>query len=152
MSTPYSTVFTSFLKKITDPIYAISPEDICVLDMIELLDSAIFNFEFPKVDIRDRDDFVEMFNQDLGIDEIEILANAMVLEWIERQVNDTQYFKSRLSTRDFKQFSPAEQLSSVMKLQERTEKKLKRIKVKYSYRGTGSNYNQANYDGLAGGD
>lgn len=152
MTTPYSSVFSVFLSKIQDDMYSTLTETEAEADMIDLLNNAIPNFEFPKIDIRDKDDTAKTFANDLSQDEINILGNLMVYEWLDRQINNIDLLKQRISNKDFKLTSQSAHLDSLMKLQENTEKRINKLKRNYSYRQTGSNYNKPDYSGLSGDD
>ncbi|WP_342421907.1 hypothetical protein [Paenibacillus sp. FSL E2-0178] len=152
MSTPYSKVFHSFLGKITDYTYESYTDEELGGDLTSLLNSSIVEFDYPKVDIRDKDDDALLFNRDLGIDEIEILSFLMVERWIERQINNVELVKQRFSNKDFQYTSQANHLDALYKNQERVQKKVTTLKTKYSYRQTGSSYYKPDYSGLSKGD
>lgn len=146
MSTPYSTLFDSFLAKIEDVRYQNMTQLEAEDDMIKLLNSAIVSFEYPKVDVYDKDDVLKQFNQVLGVKEVEILANLMKLEWINRQMNSIYLLKQSLTNSDFKMTSQAHHLQSLIKLKNETENFINDLKTKYSY----SKDHKANFYGLAG--
>jgi hypothetical protein len=152
MGTPYSKVFNSFLGKITDYTYESYTNEELGGDLTSLLNSSIVEFEYPKVDIRDKNDDEQMFNIDLRIDEIEIISFLMVERWIERQVNNIELIKQRFSNKDFTYTSQANHLEALYKNQERLQKKVAILKTKYSYRQTGTHYNKPDYSGLSKGD
>lgn len=152
MSTPYSTVYDSFLSKVTDYSYSNVTQDELESDLNKLLDSSISEFEYPKVNIRDKDNSLKMFNVDLGFDEIEILGYLMVDKWIDRQIYNLELFKQRFSTKDFSFTSQANHLDSLGDKQEKLQKKINTLKKKYSYRKMGDQYNIANFSGLSSGE
>lgn len=123
MSTPYSKVFNSFLGKITDYTYESYTDEELGGDLTSLLNSAIVEFDYPKVDIRDKSDDEQCFNTDLGIDETEILSFIMVERWIERQINNIELIKHRFSNKDFQYTSQANHLDALYQNQERIQKK-----------------------------
>lgn len=152
MSTPYSKVFNSFLGKITDYTYESYTDEELGVDLTSLLNSSIIEFEYPKVNIRDKDDDMQIFNCDLGIDEIEVLSYLMVERWIERQINNIELIKQRFSNKDFQYTSQANHLDALYKNQERVQKKVVSLKTRYSYRQTGLQYNKPDFSGLSKGD
>lgn len=152
MSTPYSNVFSVFTSKIQDDMYSNLTQSEAEADMIDLLNNAIPNFEYPKIDIRNKDDERQEFAEDLSLDEVNILGNLMLLEWIERQIYNVNLLKQSISSKDFKITSQASHLNSLENLQEKTRIKVDRLKRRYSYRKRGSSYNQPDFSGLGGDD
>jgi hypothetical protein len=145
MSTPFEKVFDSFLSKIEDDLYTSLSVDI-EADLTKLLNGAIVQFDFPKVDIFDKDDNMQQFNVDLSIHEIEILANLMKLEWIKRQLNSVSLLKQMLGDKDFRLTSQANHLKVLIDLKMETEKEINSLVTKYSY----TNNRQSLYGGLSG--
>jgi hypothetical protein len=145
MTTPFEKVFNSFLSKIDDNLYTNLDFDI-ESDLTKLLNSAIVQFDFPKVDIFDKDDDLQQFNVDLSLHEIEILANLMKLEWIKRQMNSVSLLKQMIGDKDFRLTSQANHLKVLIDLKMETEKEINSLVTKYSY----TNDRQSLYGGLSG--
>lgn len=148
MATPYSTVFSSFLNKIEDTMFSQLTQTDAEIVMIELLNSAIVSFDFPKINIFDKNDTTKQFNQTLTIHEIEIISNLMKLSWVDSKVNSIYLIRQAMSEKDFKLTSQANHLNSLLKLQESTEKRVTRMINKYSYKSD----NLPDYSGLVGDD
>lgn len=147
MPTPYSNLFNSFLSKIEDDLYAQYTKEQLDSDLIDLLNSAIINFEYPKVDIYNKNDETQEFIEDLSIFEIEILANLMTLEWIKRQIKSIYVIKQAMTDSDFRITSQANHLKMLLELKKVTESDIDKLQNKYSYR---TSNHQANFEGLAG--
>jgi hypothetical protein len=148
MPTPYSTVFKSFLGKIQDTINYMGMEDADIeADMILLMNSAMVSFEYPKVNIEDKNDESKIFNVDLGSYEVEIIANLMTLEWTKRQLKSIDLIKQKMTDKDFKITSQAAHLEALIKLKDMTEKDCEKLKNKYSYK---TSYRVPNFSKLAG--
>jgi hypothetical protein len=145
MSTPFEKVFDSFLSKIVDTLYN-NPEFNVEADLTKLLNSAIVQFDFPKVNIFDKDDVLLQFNVDLSLHETEILANLMKLEWIKRQMNSVNLLKQLIGDKDFRLTSQANHLKVLIDLKVETEKEINSLVTKYSY----TNDRQSLYGGLSG--
>jgi hypothetical protein len=145
MTTPFEKVFNSFLSKIDDNLYSNFEFDI-ESDLTKLLNSAIVQFDFPKVNIFDKDDDIQQFNVDLSLHEIEILANLMKLEWIKRQMNSVNLLKQMIGDKDFRLTSQANHLKVLIDLKMETEKEINSLVTKYSY----TNDRQSLYGGLSG--
>lgn len=149
MSTPYSKVFASFLGKIESDIYQNMVQADAESDMILLLNAAILNFEYPKVDLMDKNDVAMIFANDLGLFEIEILGFLMVVAWIDRKVNNIRLINQRLSDKDFRLTSQAAHLESLLKLKQDKQTDINNLKTKYSYRDS-QTPNKPNFSGLSG--
>lgn len=149
MATPYSELFKSFTRKIEDPIFMEMDVFASEQDMIGLLNSSIVEFDYPKVNIFDKDDTLQIFNETLSIHEIEILALLMKLNWIRRQVDSVYNIKQRMNDRDFKQTSQANHLDALMDLEKRVSADIDKRITKYSYKNTQTN--RPDYSGLSGG-
>lgn len=147
MPTPYSKLFNSFLNKIEDDLYAQFTKEELDSDLIDLLNSAIVNFDYPKTDIYSKDDQLQTFSEELSIFEIEILANLMTLEWIKRQIKSIYVIKQAMTDSDFKLTSQANHLKMLLELKKVTESDIEKLQNKYSYR---TKNHQANFEGLAG--
>lgn len=89
--TSYQEIFERFSQKITDyKLLELSDNDIH--DMLkQWMASAISKFRRCHTDLSDRDDELEEFNTDLLDIEKEILAELMVGEWLEPQLNSVLY-------------------------------------------------------------
>jgi len=147
MSTSYEEVFDSYLSKIDDPIYTLLSQDDAEFDMLKLLNSAIVQFNYPKVDLRDKDDDFKQFNQTLGLDEIEILSSLMKLEKFKRDVNRYDNIRQKMQDKDFRISSQASHLEALIKLKREMQDECNEMQTKYSFR----NDNGANFTGLSGG-
>lgn len=147
MSTPYSEVFDSFLSKIEDIDYAKMEKQDVEKDMITLLTSACVQFEYPKVNIDERDDSSMFFYVQLNQSEIEILSTLMTLEWIKRKIKSISVIRQAMTDRDFRLTSQANHLNTLLRLKKDTENDIEKLKTTYSY----TTNRKPNYDGLAGG-
>ena len=79
-STPFSVIYKKFLSKATDDMYMEITVGETEALLFELLENAIPWFEFPRVDLNNRND--EEFLVELSNEEINILATYMVVEWL----------------------------------------------------------------------
>ena len=143
MATLYSEVFKSFTSKITD--YQLgSLEDIVVEnDMISLLNSSIVYFRLPKIDIFNKDDKKQIFNEDLSYEEIEVLSTLMVAEWFKRIIYNTDVLVQKYGETDFEFKSQANQLKALAEgYKEVVDRDIKRKIGNYSrtYQGKIFNY------------
>jgi hypothetical protein len=146
MPTPYTKVFDSFLSKIDDPLYTTLATDEAESDMTSLLNSAIVQFDFPKVSLVDKDDELLTFTYDLSLSEIEILATLMKLEWVKREIHGIHLLRQQLSSKDFGLTSQANHLKILIELKAETDRDIQTLLTKYSYISN----RQSLYEGLAG--
>lgn len=132
MSTPYSVVDNSFLNKITDDyLLTLQSEDLHSL-INNYRKSAIPKFKQCKK-LHDRDDELEQFNQTLTDEEVEILANLMILEWLKPQINSIEVLKQTMSLKDYKMYSQANHLDSLIALKKVTYAEIDSLIVSYTY-------------------
>lgn len=149
MGTPYSVLYDSFLSKIEDPLYSDMTEVEAEKDMIKLLNSAIVHFDYPKVDVFNKDDNTALFAETLSVYEIEILALLMKIQWLQRQINSIYNIKQRMNDKDFRQTSQANHLTSLLQLEKRTKEDIVNLTKKYSYKDM--NTRKPDFSGLSGG-
>lgn len=132
MSTPYSAIDNSFLNKITDDyLLTLINEDLATL-ISKYRASALPKFKQCKK-LHDRDDELEIFKQTLTDEEIEILANLMVIEWLKPQINSIEILKQSMSTKDYKMYSQANHLNTLIELKKETYAEIDRLIVSYTY-------------------
>lgn len=132
MSTSYDIVDNSFLNKISDDyLLNLTPEEVQSL-IDKYRTSAIPRFKQCKK-LSDRDDTLRKFNDDLSDEEIEILANIMVLEWLKPSIYNAEKLKNSLSTKDYKLYSPANLLKELQELKKTTEKDISILIVSYTF-------------------
>lgn len=132
--TSYDKVFKAFSKRITD-LKILDFTDQEVYDFtLELMDSAIPKFMMCKSDLSDRDDGLGQFNVDLLPIEIEILANIMVSEWLEPQINTTELIAQFFGSKDEKFFSSANQIETLKARQHEVEIKAPKLMNEYNIR------------------
>lgn len=133
--TPYSIIFKKFLNHLkNDPIYAQLDPVIAEDDMLDLMDAAILDFEYPKVDLKDKDDENMQFNNELGFDEIQLLSFMMSVKWLQRQINDISLMTPGMTPQEYKTFSRANQLDAIANALKMAEEKAKTLRLAYSRR------------------
>lgn len=132
--TPYSTVFRVFLGKITDPAYSTLDIEVAEDDMMILLDDAILNFEFPKIDLKAKNDETQEFANDLTFDEIQLLGHLMSQAWLRRQLRDIELLRQTMSPLEFQKYSQANHINSLLKLEQENMAYVDNLKRRYSRR------------------
>lgn len=121
-----------FLSLIDDPDLAkISIEDAEHL-MMNWIRLAIMEFHNCRKDLSIINQDGEFFIiSDLSNEEIGILSYATLLAWAEPKIRCWDTIKQHTGTSDFSKLSNANILLRLNDLQERTEKKLRRLKAQY---------------------
>lgn len=135
--TSFTTIYDSFLARITSDMYM----ELTELDTIELLQELLINaiprFEFPRVDLFDYEEgiYADMgyykgeesnnikvpatgwvggsFNNLLTQEEINILSLYMVVEWLGQQLASTENTRLKYSGSDFKFTSQANHMAKI---------------------------------------
>lgn len=125
--TPYQVVYDAFLAKVKEDDWSDATDiEMMLEDWRSILESAIPFFKFPRVSMnRDDNGFIE----ELGTDEIQILANLMKEEWLSRTINTWENVKVMYDERDFSQ---ANLLDKFIKLQENVQAKNRKLQKMYS--------------------
>jgi hypothetical protein len=134
MATPFSSVYSRFLRKITDQRLArLITSDLVTAEirMYGWLESAIPKFSKCVKDLSQRS-LVE-FPFDLSDSEQEILANLMVAEWLEPEVKNIMDMKNVLFNDDFKRFSSANLLKEKRDLLEFEISRADKLIVDYTF-------------------
>lgn len=105
--TQYQVVYDAFLAKILDDEWDSWLTSEAEQDWRQILEGAIPWFKFPRVSLeRNENGFVN----DLGQAEIQVLANFMKCEWLDRIILSWDNIKPLYTERDF---SPANMLDKL---------------------------------------
>lgn len=132
--TSYDKVYKAFSKHITD-IRMIDFSDQDMFEMtLDLMESAIPKFLMCKSDLSDRDDELAQFNVDLLPIEIEILGLIMASEWLEPQINSTDFTLQFFGSKEEKWFAPANLLDKLKQRQHELEIKAPKLMNEYNIR------------------
>ena len=131
--TSFTSVYDRFLAKITDDMFMeLTKEDTYRL-LQDLLLSALYKFEFPRVDIMDytinkeedesgNEKITAYFNNQLTSEEINIIATYMVVEWIGQQLASVEITRMKYSGSDFKFTSQANHLAKLLAMKQKYER------------------------------
>ena len=117
--TPYCEIYKAFMSRVLEDEWENWLIEEAEADWETLLDAAIPWFKFPRVSLeRDRGVFVET----LGNAEIQVLANYMKCEWLNRCILTWENIKPQYQERDFSQANLLDKLNNTLK-QERANAK-----------------------------
>jgi len=132
--TAYEVVFREVTFKIKDYSLAQFAPDLAEDYLISLMNSAIFNFEYPRVNLKDKDDTTKVFNSTLDFDTIQLLAELMAHDWLRGVSMDIDLMKPTMTPEEFKTFSGGNALSTLDKKIESNAKRVYALKKAYSAR------------------
>lgn len=118
-------IYDAFLSKMLEDEWLNWTEEEVERDWRMLLDAAIPNFRFPRVDL-DIDDSGN-FVGDLNNEEIQILATFMKCEWLNREILTWENIKPLYVERDFSQANLIDKLQKLLDREESKARKLERI-------------------------
>ena len=122
--TPYGKVYDAFLARILEDEWDQWLIDEAAADWKQLLDMAIPHFKFPRVSLEQTD---EGFCGDLGVEEIQILANFMKVEWLNRCIMTWENVKPLYVERDFSQANLLDKLNAMIASERANAEKMESI-------------------------
>ena len=119
--TPFSKVYDAFLSRILEDEWQNWLIEEARQDWFQIMSNAITWFKFPRVSLEfDENGFVD----DLSNEEIQIIADFMKCEWLNRCIMTWENVKPMYEERDFSQANLLDKLKSLQETQE--EKATKR--------------------------
>ena len=119
--TPFSKVYDAFLSRILEDEWQNWLIEEAQQDWFQIMSNAITWFKFPRVSLEfDENGFVD----DLSNEEIQIIADFMKCEWLNRCIMTWENVKPMYEERDFSQANLLDKLKSLQDTQE--EKAAKR--------------------------
>ena len=136
--TSYKIIYNAFLGKIEEDKWCNESSDYtaAVADWENFLEAAIPWFKFPRVSLErvpttyeDGEVVLGYFTEDLGDQEIQIIATLMKWMWLDRTINSWENVKVMYDERDFSQ---ANLLDKFIKLQETVQAKNRKLQKMYS--------------------
>ena len=141
--TPFSKVYDAFLSRILEDEWQNWLIEEAQQDWLQIMSNAITWFKFPRVSLEfDENGFVD----DLSNEEIQIIADFMKCEWLNRCIMTWENVKPMYEERDFSQANLLDKLKS---LQETQEEKAARREANYYRSRKGKPFD---FSKLAGGN
>ena len=122
--TPYTKVYEAFLARILEDEWENWLIDESMADWQQILNMAIPHFKFPRVSLEQTD---EGFSGDLGVEEIQILANFMKVEWLNRCIMTWENVKPLYVERDFSQANLLDKLNAMLSSERANAEKMESI-------------------------
>lgn len=144
LGTDYFEIYEQFLSAVTDERFAEMSQEELMADLLPLLKRAIYYLcriakqteyrALPGYNLHDRDDVEYRFKQKLTDHEIECLAWAMVVSWLEQQINSSRLIEQQYYDAGIKTYSPNETMRNLITLHDDYYKKLKNRLTEYGYK------------------
>ncbi len=133
MNTNYSEVYEWFLKKVT--YYSLEMlNDTDKEDIVNgYMKTACARFKCCKIDLTDRDDKLQEFNNKLDDEILDIISESMVVAWLQPKLNNEENLVNALSTKDYSVYSPANLLDKISNVYEIARKNAKKMIGNYSF-------------------
>ena len=140
--TSFTKVYDRFFDSITDDMYLEWTEQDTKKDVQNILIASIPGFEFPKVSLNyekmdyDLENFSDdsYFYEELSQEEINILVNLMLINWLQRQITSVDNTRQKYYGDSFKLTSQASHLKSLISLKEDLQKDSKKLQRLYKRR------------------
>jgi hypothetical protein len=122
--TPYSVVYKAFLARILEDEWEHWLVEEAEADWREILEMAVPWFKFPRVDLSHND---EGFSGDLGYEEVQIIANFMKVEWLNRCIMTWENIKPLYVERDFSHANLLDKLQKTLESEKSKAQELESI-------------------------
>ena len=122
--TPYSEVYKAFLSRILEDEWEQWLIEEAENDWRQILEAALPWFKFPRVSLEHND---EGFSGDLTQAEIQVIANFMKCEWLNRCIMTWENVKPLYVERDFSHANLLDKLNATLKTEKANAKELESI-------------------------
>ena len=122
--TSINKVYNAFLSKVLEDEYAHWTWEEVSRDLEELLEIAISWFKFPRHSLEHNGHY---FEDDLSIQEIQILATYMKVEWTNRCIMSYENIKPLYEERDFSQANLLDKLGDTLERERSAAKQLEAV-------------------------
>jgi hypothetical protein len=122
--TPYGKVYEAFLARILEDEWDTWLIEEAEQDWRLIMEAALPWFKFPRVSL-ERDD--EGFSETLGAEEIQIIANYMKCEWLNRCILTWENIKPLYTEKDFSQANLLDKLQKTLEGERESAKEMESI-------------------------
>ena len=122
--TSYDKVYDAFHARILEDEWENWLIEEAEADWRQILEMALPHFKFPRVDLSHDD---KGFSGDLGYEEIQIIANFMKCEWLNRCIMTWENVKPLYVERDFSQANLLDKLNAMLKNEQANAEKMESI-------------------------
>lgn len=122
--TPYDRVYEAFLARILEDEWENWLIEEAQADWKQIMEAAIPWFKFPRISLeRNEAGFVK----EVGSEEIQIIANFMKVEWLNRCVMTWENVKPMYTERDFSQANLLDKLKNLLEFEKTKAEKAESI-------------------------
>lgn len=133
MGTPLSDIYRKFLGMIEDEEWLLVENEVIEDLMLNYLENATVEFYQCKKDLVI--DYETMtFTEELGMDEIMILAYSMLVHYLQPKIMREENLRQFVSDKDFSKLSNANMLMRLMGLLDNTKKQLATYQSRYKFK------------------
>ena len=122
--TPYRKVYDAFLARILEDEWENWLIQEAEEDWRLILEAALPWFKFPRVSLEHTD---EGFSGDLSSEEIQIIANYMKCEWLNRCIMTWENVKPLYQEKDFSQANLIDKLDQMLEIEKKNARELESI-------------------------
>ena len=122
--TPYGKVYEAFLARILEDEWDTWLIEEAEQDWRLILEAALPWFKFPRVSLERND---EGFSEALGAEEIQIIANYMKCEWLNRCILTWENIKPLYTEKDFSQANLLDKLQKTLEGERESAKEMESI-------------------------
>lgn len=122
--TPYGKVYEAFLARILEDEWDTWLIEEAEQDWRLILEAALPWFKFPRVSLERND---EGFSETLGAEEIQIIANYMKCEWLNRCILTWENIKPLYTEKDFSQANLLDKLQKTLEGERESAKEMESI-------------------------
>lgn len=132
--TPYEEIFDAALSKLKDYDLVSLPQEDCYAILSDYLRPACVKFQSCKKNLKNRDNLLQQFNTRLSDEEIEILSNEVVREYIyTTHIKTPLVLKMVLPSKDYGVSSNANHLDRLLDLHNTLRKENEQLISIYSW-------------------
>jgi hypothetical protein len=132
MATPFSYVYNRMLSKIENLELLKETDEVITQILLPFLRSSIVKFKKCTTKLT-RDETMQIFTEELSDEEQEILAQLMTVEYLTPKLNTSDLLEQKLSSKDYKIYSQANQIKEIRELRDTMKKEAQTLMTKYSY-------------------
>lgn len=134
MATSFDEIYKKFLFKVKAyELQMLLPEQKEEILQIYLEASITQFYRRCKVNLEDIDLELLQFNETLSLEEKNILAEYMVVEWLRPQLLSDELLESRLNTKDFTEYSTSKLIEQIRAVYDTSQRKARQLLVNYTY-------------------
>lgn len=122
--TPFSKIYSAFLSRILEDEWQEWMMEEAEQDWQEILKNAVTWFKFPRISLEYNE---EGFVEELTQAEIQVIADFMKVEWLNRCIMTWENVKPLYAERDFSQANLLDKLSNTLEAEKKNAKERESI-------------------------